>query len=419
MELELKDGYNRNRNLATAVFPDNNLPLPVDNTLVGKILPPRSRTRSSTASRAATRAATKASLKKRSKSVGKDPNRASLLYHPPSDWSEKNISDWLNTIATALETVYREENYGKKLGSYISLDGTRVDPPKKSWSHKQSGSPLKGSKISRKPDVILVDSDLKQVVWQNVQGLCEVTRTELPKNTTIKDTIFQKSYIMMTSQDNRCFVPSLSFSCDSFTFTVCDRSGAVYSDTQKVKAYPAILLRIIVGMMFGRPSTIGYDETIECDDAGKATNIIVEGRRYQVQEELFKSKSMRGRATRCWGVWNGEDEHPVIKDSWVDLRREQNEIETLKYIQAQGLASDKGLPQLVHGEDVPLPCGGYDSKPICVKDYTSRRRTDDWEEIRVHRRLVMGPKGRHIIAFESLKELIGAFIDVVEGSSFR
>jgi hypothetical protein len=72
------------------------------------------------------------------------------------------------------------------------------------------------------------------------------------------------------------------------------------SVTMKVTDNPLILLWIIVCLMFRHPSTIGYDKMIRCNDEGKAMSIWVNRRESKVEEELFKSDSMQGHATRCW-----------------------------------------------------------------------------------------------------------------------
>ena len=421
MKLEIEQNTARNPDLATDVFPDSSLHFTIDVGLLNKIIEiePRRRSRSTT-TRGTTTHNNKAGLK-RNKSSGPHSRNASLLYHPPDDWSEKKMCKWLNDIGAALERIYREENNGKEVGTYFDADGKEVVPPKRLWCHSHSSSSLDGSPIKRKPDLALWDRhSLTTQTWPKVRSLCEVTRSELPKNKTIKETIYQKSYIMFLTQANRRFVPSLAFACDSFVFSVCDRTGAVVTQTLKVKRHPLILLRILVGLMFGRPSSIGYDETIECDDEGKATSITAGGTKYKVEEVLFKSESLSGRATRCWHVSRMEGlirKLYVIKDSWVDTRRTHSEIDTLKLIQDKGLCPGRGVPQLIHGEDVQVPCG-IDSIPIFCTDDTSRRRVgDDTAESRIHCRLVLGPVGKHIASFKSLKELIGAFIDAVSGTS--
>jgi hypothetical protein len=141
--------------------------------------------------------------------------------------------------------------------------------------------------------------------------------------------------------------------------------------------------------MFGRPSDIGYDETIDCDTQGKARIIRVENKKYEVIESLFKAESMRGRVTRCWHVARNEGDtqtHYVIKDSWADERRTQSEISTLERIGNLTSESFSGVPKLFKGEDVPVYL--YGDQPGYKSDSTTRRRAADSKvEGRVHRRL--------------------------------
>jgi hypothetical protein len=136
----------------------------------------------------------------------------------------------------------------------------------------------------RKPDIILVDADFDQEIsWPQVHALAEVTHTELIKNRTIKDTVYQKSYVMFRSQNSRSFVPSLYFTGEGFfTFNIYDRSGIVHTTTLKVTDHSLVLLCIIVGLMFGCSSMIGYDETIQCDPCDRAFLIRVDGLDFQV-----------------------------------------------------------------------------------------------------------------------------------------
>jgi hypothetical protein len=414
LTMELSGSFELNPNLAADIFPDSSLPFPIDITLIEKLVPSRARTRSTT-----TR--TKKSLIKGSRSRRNSIHSSipvnSLICNPPPDWSEENVATWLNSIGGALRDAYADTD--QPIGSYINAEGQRIIPPKKIWCHRNSKSALEGSPIKRKPDVALLDaSSLHKPTWSRVHSVCEVTRTELNKSRTIKDTILQKSYIIITSQCNRSFVPTISFTCGSFTFTACDRTGVVQSETLDVKKHPLTLLRIIVGLMFARPSDIGYDESIECDMDGKAISITIGGKKFEVIEELFMSDSMRGRGTRCWRVAREGMilKVYVLKDSWADVRRMQSEIETLKLIEEKGLCEGKIVPRLVLGEDVCVRTG-TDSKPVYIKDSTARRRDPAVKHAdeRVHCRLLMEPVGNHITTFKSLKELIGAFIDLVEG----
>jgi hypothetical protein len=391
MEVELRSSVKKNPNLAEAVFPDESLPFTIDQNLINKLVPKRPK-------------------RKRTK------RPQSYLNKPPQEWSEANIGEWLNLIGGALREVYKDA-----IGTYIDVDGNEVTLPERIWRSDYSGIHLEGSDIKRKPDLILVDKSYeeKSLTWSQVHALGEVTVSALSKNKTIIDTIYQKSFLITNTQENRNFVPSIYFTGkDSFTFEVCDRSGAVHSQTMKIANNQLTLLRIITGLMFARPSNIGYDETIDCDIRGKAKIIRVEKRKYDVIESLFKAESMRGRVTRCWRVARNEGDvqtHYVIKDSWADERRTQSEISTLERI--GNLHSSEtfcGLPKLFSGEDVPVY--SYGDLPGYKSDSTTRRRAADSKvEGRVHRRLLMQPVGKHITNCTSLKELVGGIIDAIKG----
>src|ERR1700677_2329015 len=98
------------------------------------------------------------------------------------------------------------------------------------------------------------------------------------------------------------------------------------------------------------------------------------------------------------------------------MRRTHSKIQTLKLIEEKGLCKGRVVPKLILGEDVSVHTG-TDEEPIYIKDTTARRRDPAVKHAdeRVHRWLLMGPVGKHISTFTSLKELVGTFIDLVEG----
>lgn len=394
LNMELHDSIEFSQSLTEAVFPDYNLPIRIDDDLLNG---PRA-TRRQTQTR-------------------RSPK--SVLSRPPEDWSEVNTCQWLNDIGDTLRQAKLDANY-------TNNNGQVATPSKRIWSSAYSSIFMKHSNKHnpvplRKPDIILIDNDFDgDISWPQVHALAEVTRTELIKSRTIKDTVYQKSYVMFRSQDNRSFVPSLYFTGEGFfTFNVCDRSGIVYTTTLEIADHPLILLRILTGLMFGRPSVVGYDETVQCDSLGRAVLIRVGGLDYRVKAELFKSTALRGRATRCWSVESVDErkEGFVLKDCWADVRREQSEIVILKLIRELGLCESHYVPRLVHGENVPILLNVM--MGLYGDDCTARRRGEDSSvEGRVHRRLLMKPLGRHLTDFRCLHELVGAVIDAVEGPSF-
>jgi hypothetical protein len=304
LNMELRNSVEFSQSLTEAVFPDHNLPIQIDQSLLDG---PR---------------ATHRQIQRSPKSV---------LRAPPTHWSEANTCQWLNDIGNALRQAKIDTNY-------TNNDGNVVTPPKRIWSSAYSSVCMKEHKGSnshdyiphRKPDIILVDEGFDgDISWLQVHSLAEVTCSKLIKSRTIKDTVYQKSYIMFRCQDNRTFVLSIYFTGEGFfTFNVCDRAGIVYTATLKIADHPLILLHILTGLMFRHPLAIGYDPMIRCNSHGRAILIMVARLDYRVKAELFKSTALREWATRCWSIesTDGNKEGFILKDCWADMRCEQGEI---------------------------------------------------------------------------------------------
>ncbi|KAG6852175.1 hypothetical protein C0991_002390 [Blastosporella zonata] len=55
---------------------------------------------------------------------------------------------------------------------------------------------------------------------------------------------------------------------------------------------------------------------------------------YKVQEEIFRSQSLTGRATRVWKALDSDNKLVIIKESWIYAAKTLSEAEFLKYCQA-------------------------------------------------------------------------------------
>src|ERR1700722_8402975 len=306
--------------------------------------------------------------------------------NPPSG-SESDLARWMNSIGSALAS-----STGRVL--------------LKQWSSRFAFTPLKGSPIKRKPDVILLDSaDMKKVdeiQWRHVRGLCETTNEDSFHN-RIRNTISNKSFIVFTTQYDRRFLPCLSFWNSKFRLTICDRSGIVHSITYTINGNVLTLLRILIALMFGDDSLVGYDVSMCRGSGGKIESITVCGVKYEVVGIIFFSETLRGCGTQCWHVQK-DGEGYVIKDSWIHRGRQHSELEILKEI-----SGIQGVPRFVCGEDIELPDKTVDSTALIRMGQSSI-------DIRIHRRLVMQPVGEPISSFISKKELVGAFIDIINGT---
>ena len=350
LDLELDGAILTNQEFLETVFPDARLPFSIDQELLDRL-----------------------------------PNvysHSSWTQLP--DYTEADHAAWLNSIGYDLEVV---------TGS----------PMEREWNADFCNTPLPGSVTKRKPDIILLNRGSDQNndtprEWSAVRGICEVTSEEsFPAR--IRHTIRQKSFVTFATQPDRRFVLSLSFSRDKFRFTACDRAGLITSSTYDVDLDALVLLRILAGFMFSSSEVIGYDPSMHRGPQNDIKAITVQGMEYTVIEKIFSSETVRGRATQCWRVRRDGVEY-VIKDSWC-VRERESEITTLETLKGM-----EGVPQLFASEDL-MSFGNVDST-------AARRVGIDKQEERIHRRLVIGPVAQPLSTFSSKKELIQAFINVIQ-----
>jgi len=170
-------------------------------------------------------------------------------------------------------------------------------------------------------------------------------------------------------------------------------------------------------LAFGDPQDIGYDPTFTfspvipqsllATQKLKEPNlgtIQVDSLEYTIIHQIFFSCLIHGRGTSCWHVrYQGKDY--VIKDSWVHDSRATREESILRPI--QGMV---GVPELVSAWTVKI--GGTDDK-------TDIRRfpLPYSGEVRIHRQLLMKLVTIPISEFESVRELLSIFIDILDGTS--
>jgi Fungal protein kinase len=297
---------------------------------------------------------------------------------PPS-FTEAAYGEWLNSIGAALETAT-----GHKC--------SRI------WDSSYCNTPLPGTETKRKPDIILLKKGDKPA-WPVVCAVGEVT-AEAGFPSRIRNTIQQKSFLTFATQPARRFTVSLAFSKDCFQFVTCDRAGVVTSTRVNIDDGALNLLRIVAGLMFGSDELIGYDKSMHRGPDGSIKSITVgKEAEYTVIEPIFSSETVRGRATRCWRVRRDGKQY-VLKDSWCHRNRKSEAIILEKLVDMEG------VPHLINSDDV-MAHGQIDSTAV-------RRVGLSYKEERVHRRLVVKPVATPLYTFESKKELIQAFVDIVK-----
>jgi hypothetical protein len=306
--------------------------------------------------------------------------------------TEKNIAEFLNDIC---------KDIAKKVKNVEQL---------REWNSHFCNSPLDGSPISRKPDIILVDIQKRSsVTWASVRGIAELTTQEIePKR--ISNTVTDKSFIILTTQPDRVFVPIISFwgIANSFCvrLTVTDRQGQLRSQVLKLgerwrQADCLNFLRLLIGFCFTPKPVVGYDPTMQVDDCHKVVSILCDGKKFHVIHSIFESQSLVGRATRVWEVEYKKKRY-ILKDAWVEVSRPVPEYKLL-----EGLKGIKGVPQLFCGGDV---C--FDGNTISTGVIQSNIWGDQ-SRIRTRRRTVTSSIGAHIASFSSKRELVSGFRDIV------
>ena len=329
--------------------------------------------------------------------------------------------------------------------NYVTIEGVQSMLPKRRWTAVAAGKPLPASSpygVKRKPDVALlnvIDGESMSLTepdaWSKVNALCETSATKLSGNTTIEDTLEQKAYIMFMEQDDRVFNPTLFFSGNSFGLHVFDHTGLCCFDTQlDASSSPKHILRILSCLFFGRPATIGYDETIR-SEGGRAKEIYHGKEWWTVGRELYKSESFVGRSTKCWTVSRegsgGSRKTLVLKDTWANTSHAETEPKILMRICDENINQGRSLPQFHSWSrvDVPITNNKVDNagKPIMSTDSTSRRsrndssipgQADSNQSPRDHCHLLFGPVAYPLSCFINLKDLVGIFFNVVQGMTF-
>jgi hypothetical protein len=352
---------------------------------------------------------------------------------------EDQMAQWMNGIGELIEKEV------PRVRDYVTIEGVRSTLPKRRWTAVAADKPLPASSpygLRRKPDVALLNvidggsmSLTESDAWSKVNALCETSATNLSVNTTIENTLEQKSYIMFMEQDDRLFNPTLFFSGNTFGFRVFDRTGLrCFSAPLDAFHSPKHILRILSCLFFGRPATIGYDETIR-SEGGRAKEIYHEKEWWTVGRELHKSESFVGRSTKCWTVSREDDgggrKTLVLKDTWANTSNAETEPKILRRIRDENINQGRSLPQFHSWSrvDVPITNNKVDGagRPIMTTDSTSRRslhdssipgQADSNQLPRDHCRLLFGPVAYPLSCFINLKDLVGIFFDVVQGMIF-
>ena len=134
---------------------------------------------------------------------------------------------------------------------------------------------------------------------------------------------------------------------------------------------------------------------------------------YVVDETLFRSYTLRGRGSTCWGVRKVGDERTryIIVDSWVKAGRDIEQAILHKIEDARVV---KGVAPLVHIGDIHVhtPEMGLQKDTIqCNRRGFVTSPDLDF----VHTRTVSRCGGKPLEPFRNVKELLCTLHDAIEG----
>jgi hypothetical protein len=324
-------------------------------------------------------------------------------------YNEVALSLIMNNIAYGIGQIFNQHR------RRFWTAGLRDSSPTFTGRHKNNPPCRLKPDLALIPRSAIMDPDdplvvvCRKINWEIIRGLGEITKEKvLPLRT--KQTINNKSYVLLLTQPERIFVPSLIVYSEPqrLRFHVTDRDGQVYSDFcfgQEGEVNALRLLRIITAFAFGDTKLHGRDPTIA--EGPDGIKITAGGITYSNANLIHSSQSMIGRCTRVWSA-----KHPVtalrviIKDGWLHHTRADSEPFYLKKLQKAGIL---GVPTIIWDGVV-----GSDGDESTL---TIRRGFFSEQDYRIHRRIVMTPSGEPLTTFTSLSELISALRDVVSSES--
>ncbi|KAG2737378.1 hypothetical protein P692DRAFT_20698378, partial [Suillus brevipes Sb2] len=184
------------------------------------------------------------------------------------------------------------------------------------WSAEYCQKVLPGSAEDRKPDIILVDSDLPED-WRNLTTVGEMKKSGVDiKNPLWYDEVAKRANTMYASQDSRTFAPVLQFLGAQFTFVFFDRGGSVCLDVLGIHEDSEEYFRLVLylslahrgvynhkSMCFPNMTTVGtgllgFDPTIVHDPNSDIRFIQTKHfGKVPIDMVLFISNNLNGRGT--------------------------------------------------------------------------------------------------------------------------
>jgi hypothetical protein len=266
------------------------------------------------------------------------------------------------------------------------------------------------------------DNDTAPFSYSDVS--CPIEIKKKGNSEAVEGEIADQIRAFFAEQPDRNFILSLTIQFPRFRVWRWDRSGAVASLAMNIfKEFKTFVWLIHRLAQMGR-TELGYDSTFQF--AGKALRAdgqfnmrIVDPTRgvfdIVAEELLWSTKSLFGRATRCWKVRITNNPlltgYYILKQSFVDATRKLTEDDVYAGIENHVKAGVASRIAYERGSTVSSLRKGLGIEA----EYDGKKRRWHTFEDRVCVRMLLSPIGRRVEEFETLTELFGAIRGCVAG----
>ena len=324
---------------------------------------------------------------------------------------EKELADFMNKLGEAAAPLVND------------TEKKKVKTPR-TWSSKFCNSAVPHGSCQRKPDIVLMNKPEANSTsierWDDIFAAVEV-KSSSESAKTLAQQLGQSARLMFGCQPDRRFVLAVAISGKSMNLTVFNRAGMFMSTFFDVHKKPELLVRIAVGLLFADRATLGFDPSLIWTrlDGDEKRTVKVNKNTYKILKVIHVECVIRGRATVVLKVQNEEGKILVVKNGWVDNTRVQKETEVLEDLNKRKV---KNVPKMEEYEDKAVKNVKDRTDSILTELHEAGKISDALYqeylkrvEVRDQVRIVLSPYGVPLTKFRSLRELISAVIDVVDG----
>ncbi|KAJ2914086.1 hypothetical protein MD484_g6319, partial [Candolleomyces efflorescens] len=234
------------------------------------------------------------------------------------------------------------------------------------------------------------------------------------QDTSLRDQVLQVGVYarqIFIQQPNRQFVRALLLTENSVRLFHFDRSGVMYTPFIDIHKDPYTFIRLVVGLNSLDESALGLDTSIQWrvkggrKVGGTLTAVTADNTKIKYQlskvDPVATLHDIRGRATQCWEVSDPKTGvYYLVKDCW---RAEDRVPEHVYLEDARGLP---GVVQMI----------SFESNRAETRHFRGDNAIDyEGFHNRVATRTVMDSYGPSIEEFRSVKELLYALRDAING----